>query len=248
MTTGSPVHIVAVLDISTVNAHAKVFKTPAVVPFQMHRPAVSALARAVGRELMTKITAYPLCWPSHIPRTAHRQNSKFKASLATALKNVEASLQRFAKDSGKKIDNIVISSNVTLGEERPKETGIAVWFSWDKMSLCIPVDRYHKVQDNLQAIHHVLEARRTEMRHSGIHLVRAAFTGFTALPSPEMSAALGWREAFGFKTDETPSMIEVKKRFRHQAKIHHPDKPSGNAHMFKAVNEAWQQAQEELGK
>ncbi|MGT2467400.1 J domain-containing protein [Mesorhizobium atlanticum] len=114
-----------------------------------------------------------------MPRTTNKVASKFKTALSTALKNVNSSLTLFAGDSGKRVENVVISSNVTLGVERPADPGVAVWFVWDGMQVCIAVDRYPKVQDNLQAIHHIVEARRTEMRHGGLHIVRATFRGFT---------------------------------------------------------------------
>ncbi|MGO6938515.1 hypothetical protein [Rhizobium johnstonii] len=92
-------------------------------------------------------TAYPLTWPHNIPRTKNKAASKFKTGLPAALKNVRSSLQLFATDSGKKVEGITISSNVTLGVDRPDDPGVAVWFTWDGMSVCIAVDRYPKVED-----------------------------------------------------------------------------------------------------
>jgi hypothetical protein len=68
-------------------------------------------------------------------------------------------------DSGEPVSDIVITSNVTLGVDNPPDPGVAVWFAWDGMTVCIPVDRYSSTAANLQAIHHVLEARRVELRH-----------------------------------------------------------------------------------
>jgi hypothetical protein len=109
------------------------------------------------------ITAHPLCWPTQFPRRQNRESGRFQTTLAGALENVQSSLRLFAKDSDKKIDGVVISSNVTLGQQRPADPGVAVWFSWDGLQVCIPVDRYDKVEGNLQAIHHIIEARRTEL-------------------------------------------------------------------------------------
>src|SRR4051812_27777804 len=104
------------------------------------------------------VNAFPLTWPPAFPRSKSRIEGQFKTSLAGALQNVESSLALFGKDSGKKIDNMVISSNVTLGQQRPADPGVAIWFTWDGLQVCIPVDRYAKVEANLQAIHHVIEA------------------------------------------------------------------------------------------
>ena len=136
---------------------------------------------------MTGVQAYPLTWPSIMPRVTKRESGAFRTSLTAALKNVETSLLRFALDSGKKLDGVVISSNVTLGAQKPDDPGIAVWFTWDGMQVCIAVDRYSKVESNLQAVHHILEARRTELRHGTLALVRATFQGFRALPAPSGS-------------------------------------------------------------
>jgi hypothetical protein len=132
------------------------------------------------------IPAYPLQWPDGLPRTERKASSQFRSSLSAALKNVKSSLELFAKDSGKQVTEIVLSSNVGgLDVGQPADTGVAAWFEWDGQQRCIAVDRYPKVEDNLQAIHHIIEARRTEMRHGGLHIVRQTFKGFTALPAPE---------------------------------------------------------------
>ena len=131
------------------------------------------------------IPPYPLQWPSTLPRTSKKASSQFRSKLSAAMNNVQDSLRRFATDSGQNVGDVVISSNVTLGVNNPQDTGVAVWFVWDDMQVCIAVDRYPKVEDNLQAIHHVIEARRTEVRHGGLHIARATFKGFQALPSPD---------------------------------------------------------------
>lgn len=133
---------------------------------------------------MTSPTEYPLAWPYNRPRSRKGgQSSAFRTQLPGALKNVKESLRRFGDDSGKKITGIIISSNCSLGISRPDDPGVAVYFVWNETQVCIAVDRYAKVEDNLQAIHHILEARRTEMRHGGIEIVKASFEGHKALPA-----------------------------------------------------------------
>lgn len=135
---------------------------------------------------------FPLTWPDNWPRTPTKTTSQFKTSLAGALKNVQEEIVRFGKDSGKKIDSVLISSNVTLGQQSPVDSGVAVYFTWDGISTCIAVDRYAKVQDNLQAIYHCLDAERTKLRHGGLNLVRAAFRGYAALPPPSSNHKTWW--------------------------------------------------------
>ncbi|MBB4837261.1 hypothetical protein HNP52_000312 [Sphingomonas kyeonggiensis] len=131
-------------------------------------------------------TAFPLAWPFGLPRTeaGRRVASQFKTELPAALKNVQNSLRRFGEATGKAVSSVVISSNYTLGVSNPADPGVAVWFLWDGKERCIAVDRYPRLQHNLQAIHHVLEARVTEARHGGLRIVQQTFTGFVALPAP----------------------------------------------------------------
>lgn len=103
-------------------------------------------------------TAFPLAWPPGFPRSTRRDPGKFKTTLEAALKNVESSLRLFGTDSGKPVTGIIISSNYTLGTRSPADPGVAVYFTWDGMQVCIPVDRYASLAANLQAIHHIVEA------------------------------------------------------------------------------------------
>lgn len=187
-------------------------------------------------------TAYPLTWPAAFPRRAKpREPGKFKTSIAGALKNVQDSLRRFAEDSGKKIEQLVISSNVTLGEHRPADPGVAVWFVWDGLQVCIPVDRYSTVEANLQAIHHIIEARRVELRHGTLALVRATFTGFKALPAP---AGQDWRTVLGFGAADVVSSDAIEEAYRRKRKSAHPDH-GGTPEQFDLVQRAYEQASQE---
>lgn len=190
-------------------------------------------------------TAFPLTWPTTMPRTKAPVKSQFRTSLNGALNNVRDSLFAFSRDSGKKIEGLVISSNVTLGEQKPADPGVAVWFTWDGLSVCIAVDRYPKVEDNLQAIHHVIEARRTELRHGGLHIVRATFTGFTALPAP--GAKRPWREVFGFGQIERITVDYLNERYRAKSKAVHPDAPGGSHDAMAELNAAKADALKEIG-
>jgi hypothetical protein len=184
------------------------------------------------------IPAYPLAWPDGLPRTERKVQSQFRTSLTAALNNVRKSLEAFGRDSGKAVTDLSISSNVTLGQDRPPDTGVAVWFEWDGQQRCIAVDRYPKPEDNLQAIHHVLEARRTEMRHGGLHVVRQTFKGFTALPAPPGKRT--WREVFGLGhvplVNIAPATID--NAYRQLAAQAHPDKPGGSTEKMAELNRA----------
>lgn len=185
--------------------------------------------------------AYPLSWPDGLPRTERRATSQFKTQLTAALNNVRKSLEAFGRDSGKPVTAIVLSSNVTLGDNAPRDPGVAAWFTWDCDQRCIAVDRYPKVQDNLQAIHHIIEARRTEMRHGGLHIVRQTFKGFVALPAP--ADAKPWREVLGLSGPVT--LRDVDAAYRDAASVAHPDK-GGSTEAMAALNRARAEAKAAL--
>lgn len=179
------------------------------------------------------ITAYPLQWPPGLPRSKTREAGRFKATLPGALKNVEDSLRFFAGDSFKKLDGVVLSSNVTLGAVRPVDPGVAVWFTWDSMGVCIAVDRYTTVESNLRAVHHIIEARRVELRHGTLALVRATFQGLLALPAPPGAE---WWQILGVA--QTADAATTKDAYRKLASAHHPDR-GGNAERMSTINDAY---------
>lgn len=165
--------------------------------------------------MTSSIPPYPLAWPSDLPRTTSKTESRFKATLAQAIKFVDDELRLFGKDTGKAISDVSITSNVAgLSGAAPSDTGVAVWFVWEGQQRCIAVDRYAKVQDNLQAVGHIISARRTEMRHGGLHIVRTTFKGFTALPAP--GGKKPWTEVL--KVSARASVEEIGRAYRDRAK------------------------------
>lgn len=179
-------------------------------------------------------TVFPLCWPHTMPRAKVRETGAFRTTLSGALENVQTSLRAFARDSGIPISGIVLSSNVSLGVNSPEDPGVAAWFVWDGNQVCIPVDRYKTPAANLQAIHHVIEARRTELRHGTLALVRATFRGFKALPPPEH-----WSKVLGVSSKATAT--EIQTAFRHLASTAHPDK-GGSTTAMARLNRARDEA------
>ncbi|SOC37043.1 hypothetical protein SAMN05892877_103387 [Rhizobium subbaraonis] len=193
--------------------------------------------------------AFPLAWPDTIPRSKAREKGQFRTSLAGALKNVETSVTAFGRDSGKAVASFVISSNVTLGAVRPHDPGVAIWFVWDGMQVCIPVDRYQTVEANLQAIHLIIEARRTELRHGTLALVRATFTGFLALPPG--ANRRHWRDVLGLNTfhkgiRNPVSRSSIEEAFRRLSKERHPDTPTGSHEAMAELNRARDEALAEV--
>ena len=193
--------------------------------------------------------AYPLQWPSGFPRWKHgRSSGSFKTNFETALRNVKKSLEMFAKDSGKKIESPVLSSNIDLNPltantgNRPADPGVAVWFSWDGLTVCIPVDRYDTPAANLQAIHHIIEARRVELRHGTLALVRATFSGFQALPAPK---GKHWRDILEI-TATQPTRLHVEDQYKRLSRVRHPD-AGGSTEAMAELNAARDAAIAEIG-
>lgn len=191
-------------------------------------------------------SAYPLTWPDHIARSKTRDSGRFSASLVAAIKNVEDSLRLFGENSGKKLSKIVISSNYSLTERRPADPGVAVWFTWDEMQVCIPVDRYSLIEANLQAIHHIIEARRVELRHGTLALVRATFRGFVALPPPS-TRKRSWREVLGYSPTAVLDPATIKSFYKTAAKKAHPDQ-GGSHDAMAEVNRAHDEAMKEFSQ
>lgn len=178
---------------------------------------------------------YPLHWPENWPRNKQPAKSAFKTTLNGAIKNVQNSLKLFASDSGHKVENVIISSNVSLMNENPKDAGVAIYFTWDGIATCIAVDRYLKLEENLQAIHHVIEAERTKLRHGGLNLVRAAFRGYAALPAPA-SLKTDPFEFLGLDK-KTATAEDIERAYKTKARSLHPD-GGGSTADFQKLQEA----------
>lgn len=194
------------------------------------------------------VKAYPLQWPSGFPRwKSSRANSSFRTDFDAALRNVRKSLEAFGKDSGKPVTNPVLSSNIDLNPltantgSRPPDPGVAVWFSWDGIQVCIPVDRYATPAANLQAIHHIIEARRTELRHGTLSLVRATFSGFKALPP---AAGKHWSDILECRRDATRAVIV--EQYKRLSRDRHPDN-GGSTEAMSELNVARDTALREVG-
>lgn len=183
---------------------------------------------------------YPLEWPPGLPRSQTRVKSAFRVSRAQALVDLEDALRLFGQDTGRKVSGVVISSNVTLGREKPSDPGIAVYFEWDGAVRCIAVDRYQTPVENIRAIYHILEARRAEMRHGGLAIVRASFKGFLALPPAD-----SWRDVLGVPAGADLDAAEAA--YRAAARSAHPDKPGGSSDAMARLNAAIASARRELG-
>lgn len=163
-------------------------------------------------------------------------DAAFKTTRTQAMENVEGAIRMFAKDSGVSVSGVQITSNVAgLRGGEPSDTGVSVWFTWDNAMRCIAVDRYRKVEWNLQAIFHVIEAQRSLLRHGGLEMVRTSFRGFMALPAP--AGQKQWHEILGVSARATAKEISAARQSL--ARLHHGDEA-----MMKAINVAHDEGME----
>ena len=202
------------------------------------------------------IPAYPLTWPEGWKRTTYRKAPKFsrydrKLSVMDGVERVLAELDRL----GHGRDDIVISTNLRTrldgfprsNEPEPLDPGVAVY--WQKpdgsSQRVIAIDAYTTVAGNLGAIAATLDAMRAIERHGGAQILERAFTGFTALPSPETVTAPNWRTILEFAADAKLTREDIEQRYKVLRSRSHPDK-GGTVEWFTAVTKAYEQACAEL--
>lgn len=170
--------------------------------------------------------AYPLQWPGGWPRTEYREESRFKTTLSAALNFLRKETELMG---GK---NLVLSSNCTLGNEKPKDCGVVAFFELRGTAIAIPCDRWRKVEDNVKAIGLTIEAMRGMERWGAKHMITAMFKGFMALP--ERSGPSCW-EVLGISPESNEA--QIVEAWRTKAKDCHPD--AGGSHdAMSALNAA----------
>ena len=184
--------------------------------------------------------AYPLSWPTGRIRTppSRRQYSRFhvrRGSLTNPGYKTPADIP--ASDAiGRLLHELdmigakenVVSANLPLrrdgqpyatGAERVEDPGVAVYFKYKGQQTAMCCDRWIRIADNMVAIAKTIEALRGIDRWGSGDMVRAAFTGFRALPAMEKS----WRQVLEFSDAALPTEEEIKKSFLEKAKRVHPD-------------------------
>lgn len=191
-------------------------------------------------------TAYPLCWPPGRPRTQYRQPSKFKVTSFTRVR--DELLGQLALMQAKQV---ILSTNLKTrldglplaDQRRPNDPGVAVYFQHKGREVCFACDRWDKVEDNMQAVRHTIEALRGIARWGTGDMVDAAFAGFAALPAyapPEP-----WRSVLGLGPGAT--LEQAEEAYRRLALQEHPDR-GGQGERMARLNDAIERARKELGK
>lgn len=180
---------------------------------------------------MNEKTAYPLAWPKGWPKTELKEdNEKFQTTLASALKGLKRECQLLG---GSKL---ILSSNYTLGNENPKDSGVVAYFEYNKSQVAIPCDRWKRVEHNVRAIALTIEAMRGMDRWGAKHMITAMFSGFKALP--EKAGGVDPWEVLGIQSTINTTEADITAAFRLRSKTEHPDMPGGSNEKFAVLREA----------
>lgn len=182
-------------------------------------------------------SAFPLSWPPGWPRTANRESSRFKTTLAAALKELQSEVRLLG---GKQL---VLSSNVTLGSERPADPGVVAYFLYEKTQVAVPCDRWRTVSENVKAISLTINAMRGMERWGAKHMIKAMFQGFVALPPPGKKP---WQQVLGLPLGMRHSANDINVMHRRLAERHHPDR-GGSAERMAEINAARDEGLREIG-
>lgn len=186
--------------------------------------------------------AYPLQWPEHRKRTSWRENSRFRVSSFAVTRD---ELMRELKALGAK--NTVLSTNIPLRNDglpyanfkQPDDPGVAVYFQYKGKSMCFACDRWRKIEDNIQAVRHTINALRGIARWGSGDMLEAAFTGFQALEAPRGKE---WWEILEIPRECSLHMIEL--HYKNLVRKHHPD-VGGSVEKMIEINAAIAQARKE---
>lgn len=211
---------------------------------------------------MSQDSRFPLVWPPGWRRTpdVHRKSAHFgkrvmrysdqgqpQYSVKERLTISQATGRVLRELGALGTKAPIISTNLRLrndglpmsGQREPVDPGAAVyWTDKKKRQKVMASDQYTKTADNLAAIAATLEAMRAIERHGGAMILDRAFTGFEALPAPNV-----WWLVLQVK--ETATLAEVKAAYQHLAKLRHPDAGGSDAAMAD-LHWAYDQAKKEL--
>ena len=197
-------------------------------------------------------TPYPLAWPTGWPRTraSDRERSRFRNARAVddQLSMTDATNRLIRECRLLGAANVIVSTNVAVRRDglpyarqrTPEDPGAAVYFKLESVpeGLVLACDRWLRVEDNIAAVAAHIGALRGIDRW-GVGSVRQAFAGYKRLTAGD--APTPWWEVLGI--DRQAPAVAVKKAYKELAKLHHPDRETGNLERFQAISKAWQEYQ-----
>lgn len=192
-------------------------------------------------------TTHPLQWPSGWPRTStaeriegkHRfRRSTPNSSLLSPFWTLATARDALVEEVGRLNGGgpVVISTNFepdrhgrpVEGRRRPDDQGVAIYFDLAGEQMAMACDRYVRAEENMRSLTLAIEAMRQLDRHGGGHMMRRAFQGFAALPSPRSH----W-DVLGLKPGALPA--DVSAAFKEKALAAHPDRGGSSAAMTEVL-------------
>jgi hypothetical protein len=201
---------------------------------------------------MSKITAYPLCWPEGRSRTKSRKlHAPYKVSFAHAYSDVLESLRIF------RAFGVVVSTDVPLRRDgapyadgNPVDPGVAVYFTRGKQQYVMECDLYDRVHWNMRAIGIAIDGMRAIERSGAQHIIDRAVSGFAQLPSGAGGPVKRpWREVLNLEGFQAPAFVMragLDAAYKQLARTRHPDAGGSNDAMAE-LNAARDEALKEIG-
>ncbi len=191
--------------------------------------------------------AYPLQWPEHKKRLSsniYRDSSRFRVSSFAVVRD-----ELFRELSLLPAKNVVLSTNIPLRNDglpyanfrQPEDPGVAIYFQYKGKSMCFACDRWKKIEDNIQAVRHTINALRGIARWGSGDMLEAAFTGFQALAAP---AGKEWWDVL--QVPRTCALHVAEGSYKILAMERHPD-IGGTVEKMAELNAAIAQARKEKG-
>lgn len=194
--------------------------------------------------------AYPLTWPSYVPRSKSRSRAAFRSRGeygGNSGKKMTAALDALQSEYDKLhgASKMVLSTNVVLrldgfpraDQPRQMDPGAAFYFNRNGQRLCMPCDKWDRVEDNIYAIAMHIGAMRG-MERWGVGTVEQAFAGYKAL-----SAGEDWWDVLECRRDATREVVEAQ--YKARIRTAHPD-TGGSTEAMARLNVARDQAVAEL--
>lgn len=192
---------------------------------------------------MTK-QPYPLRWPDGWPRTDQPKRAAFltksifdaRIELATELRRLGAKDIEITSNA-----EITKSGEIASRQRYLSDPGVAVYFTLNGATRCIPCDRWDNLADNLHAIALSVDAIRGLARWGAKQMVETAFAGFAALPPSTSDEPRYWWDVLG--VDQNASRAEIDAAYRRRVKETHPD-GGGSDNDFIELTEAYSVAKQ----
>lgn len=193
---------------------------------------------------MPYASSYPLDWPPDWKRTlaVDRKRAPFVTTFEKARRELVNELRLM------KAGDVVISTNLPLRQDgypredaaryRIADPGAAVYFRRGKHQLVIARDAYETVHGNIRSIGLAIEGMRQMERHGGSQMTERAFSGFAALPPPDVD----WRMVLSHPSD----LQEAKAMYKVLALKRHPDR-GGSPGLMEELNRAMDAAKLHFG-